>query len=158
MKDNRANYCYLDLPKLYGVSRSCCRNLLEMHIYIDIYTHIHTRVIPRHIFLSLKQNRRPKCGTGRFQNRALLKGLRSCWQVHFKPIQILCILKGFLAAPKTIVETFQFLIVDICTCLTKSSEYKKFGGIEFTFKKNSSGQKKICPKLDYKRAACCNDS
>ena len=66
MKDNRANYCYLDLPKLYVVSRSCCRNLLEMHIYIYIYIHIHTRVIPRHIFLSLKQNRRPKCRTGRF--------------------------------------------------------------------------------------------
>ena len=54
-------------------------------------------------------------------------------------MQILYILKNFMTAPETIVGTFQFYIVDICACLSKKTEYKKLGGIEVPFKKNSSG-------------------
>ena len=40
-------------------------------------------------------------------------------------MQILYILKNFMAAPETIVGTFQFYIVDICACLSKKNWVQK---------------------------------
>ena len=51
----------------------------------------------------------------------LSKDLRPGWKVHFKPVQILNIVKNLLTAPKNIVGTLQFHRVDICTGLKKNS-------------------------------------
>ena len=49
------------------------------------------------------------------------KDLRPRWKVHFKPILIVNIIKSFLAASKTIVETLHFHRVDICSGFKQNS-------------------------------------
>ena len=66
-----------------------------------------------------------------FQDMALSNGLRPFWKVHFKPIQILNIIKDFLAAPKTIVGTFHFHVIDMCICLKKTLSIKILEELRF---------------------------
>ena len=127
---------------------------IYIYIYIKIYIYICIQCHSQTYFSIIESEQVPK----HFQDRALSKDLRPFWKVHFKPIQILYIIKDFLTAPKTIVGTFQFHIVDTCSCLKKNSEYNKLGGIEVPFKDDSSGQKRRCLKLDYKSTACYNES
>ena len=55
-------------------------------------------------------------------------------------------------------EKIKFIILLKKKKKKKSSEYKTLAKIEVPLKKNSPGQKKRCPRLDYKSTACYNDS
>ena len=60
---------------------------IYIYIYLNLYIYIYS-FVPRHIFLSLNQNRRPNISR---------KDLRPGWKLFFK---ILYILQDFLAVPK----------------------------------------------------------
>ena len=96
---------------------------LYMYIHMLIYVYMYIQLINMQfhiqtyipIFLSLNQYRRPNIESKFFQDRTFF--LRPSWKMHFKPIQILHILKNFLTAPKIIVGTLRFHRVNICTSL-----------------------------------------